>query len=240
LASLLVDQGLETDKGGMSLAVVSAASGGTCTAVAWRTAQALAAQGLRVLLLDVDGGFPPPRAWMARVTEHLTWVEQDDGTVTLDEAHFPRVDHVRGVARSQPSRPRSSLYVCVDPPPVRSQKDLRALFRDLEDTFDMVVVNSPPFLPSAEASYLSSAAGTALVVTPDGGTVTDHEELARRLRLASVLPVGYVYCRPEDGFVGPAGPVNRILRALHVEPKAPPILPTPVEPQGTRLTPGRP
>jgi hypothetical protein len=52
--------------------------------------------------------------------------------------------------------------------------------------------------------------------------------------------MGYVYCRPEGDVAGEAGPVNRILRALHVEPKAQPVLTTPAEPQGTRLTPGRP
>jgi len=222
-ASLLVDKRIEYDEGGMSFAVVSAHNGASCTAVTWRSALALASQGLRVLLIDVEGSWPAAGAWMARVTDRLAWEEGDDGSVSLGA---PRPARRPGpfVARlpvgesSVSTGPQSALYLCSEAPPVRSQKALRALFRDLEDDFDVVMVNAPPFLPSAVAAHLASAAGSAVVVVPAGASVTEHEELARRLRLAAVTAIGYVYCCANCDVPNPQ-PGYRLRRALHVEPK---------------------
>jgi hypothetical protein len=80
------------------------------------------------------------------------------------------------------------------------------------------MVNAPPFLPSAVAAHLASAAGSAVVVVPAGASVTEHEELARRLRLAAVTAIGYVYCCANCDVPNPQ-PGYRLRRALHVEPK---------------------
>jgi Mrp family chromosome partitioning ATPase/capsular polysaccharide biosynthesis protein len=218
--SFLADQ-RGNDRGGLSLAVVGAHNGASCSAVSWRCALAFASQGLRVLLIDVDGSWPPARSWTTKVTDHLVWVERDDGSVALAKSRPRSIDGRSNGDHSAFSQARqSALYLCGEPPPVSSQRALRAVFRDLEDDFDIVLVNAPPFLPSADASYLTSAAGTALVVVPADGSVTDHEELARRLRLAAVTPIGYVYCcagcEVESMQPGAAG---RVRRALHVESK---------------------
>ena len=244
-ASLLVDQRSE-DEGGLSLAVVSAQNAASCTAVAWRSALALAAQGLRVLLVDVEASWPPAGAWMARVTDHLAWKEGADGSVALGD---PRPSTRRAgpfVGRLPPGETsaspgsKSALYLCSEAPPVRSQKDLKALFRDLEDDFDVVLVNAPPFLPSAVAAHLTSAAGNAVVVVPAGASVTDHEELVRRLRLAAATLIGYVYCCADCNVPNPQpGAAYRLRRAFRVEPKYP-VLRQVSGGEGTGLTTGQP
>jgi len=105
---------------------------------------------------------------------------------------------------------------------VSSQKELRAVFRELENTFDVVLINAPPFLPSADAAHLASAAGSAVVVVPDGASVTEYEEVVRRLELAAATPIGYVYCCSDCDVPSPqAGTGDRLKRALHVEGPAP-------------------
>jgi len=49
---------------------------------------------------------------------------------------------------------------------VRSQNDLRAVFRELEDEFDIVLVNAPPFLPTADTVSLLSLRASQLSEHP--------------------------------------------------------------------------
>jgi len=229
-ASLLVDRRFANGQGGLSIAVISARNGASCTAVSWRLGLAMAAQGLRALLIDVEASWPPAGAWMAQLTDRLPWEERDDGSVVLGA---PRVATRRpgpfvgrlpaGELTPYTGPGKSGLYLCSEAPPVRSQKQLRAVFRDLEKDFDVVLVNAPPFLPSADAAHLTSAAGSTVVVVPDGASVTDHEELVRRLQLAAATTVGYVYCCSDcDVPTPPPGTAGVLKRVLQVErPGAP-------------------
>ncbi len=183
-ASVLADRRFDYGEDGMSLAIVSAKDGPICAAVAWRSALELAARGLCILLIDADGSQQPAPVWTARVTGHLAWVARGDHSVTLDERPRDRLA----------SPTRSGFYFCGEPPPVPSQKALKALFRELERDFDIVFVNTPALLPTARSAHLASAAGTAMVVVPQGGSVADHAEVVRRLRLAAATTLGYVYC----------------------------------------------
>ena len=203
--SLIVDQRPSRDKRGLSLAVVSAHGGANCSAVAWRSAFAFASQGLRVVLVDVHGSQPPARAWMTRIADDLVWEERSDGRLALSHPRSARssVQLLAGEATPETTPfarpPQRALYYCGEPPPVHSQSALAGAFRALEDDFDVVLINAPFYLPSADAAYLAAAAGTVLVVVPDGGSVTDHEELSRRLALTSATAIGYVYCPAETG-----------------------------------------
>ena len=194
-ASLAYDQLPENDEFGASLAVVGAQNDATCNAVAWRAALAFAARDLRVLLIDADGSWSPPLDWIDRTVDRHNWVERADGTVGLGEPRsiasgrpFP----TRGRS-SPPPRPQWAVSFCAKPPPVRSQRALDTLFRTLEQDYDLVLVNAPPILLSADAANLVAAAKRVLVVVCDGESVTDHEEFVRRLRLAGALPIGYIY-----------------------------------------------
>src|SRR5579862_6840640 len=86
------------------------------------------------------------------------------------------------------------LYYSSEPPPVRSRGELQTVIRTLADSFDVVLVNAPSFLKSAYAASFASAAGSVLVAVPDGGSVNEHEELARRLAIGGTTTIGYVYC----------------------------------------------
>ena len=229
-ASLLVDKRFAKDQRGLTFSVITAQNGASCTAVSWRIGLALASQGLRVLLIDVEAAWPPAGAWMGQLTDRLPWEERDDGTVAIGAPRPPtrRAGPFVGRAPNKELTPytgpwKSGLYLCSEAPPVSSQKELRALFRDLEDDFDVVLVNAPPFLPSADAAHLASAAGSAVVVVPAGASVTDYEELVRRLQLAAATPIGYVYCCSDCDVPSPqAGTGDRLKRVLHVEgPSAP-------------------
>jgi Mrp family chromosome partitioning ATPase len=200
-ASLVLDQRVEEDEHGFSLAVVSARKAASCTAVAWRSAIAFASQGLRVVLIDVHGTRPTVHAWTSRVADQLGWEVGANGRLNLSASAPARnggrlLDDDAEVS-SFARLPQLALYYCGEAPPVRSQRDLRVVMRTLEESFDVVLLNAPSFLQSADAAYLASAAGAVLVVVPDGGNVDEHEELARRLDIAGSTTIGYVYCRPE-------------------------------------------
>ena len=38
-----------------------------------------------MLLIDVDGSWPPAGTWMNRVTDHVGWIERTDGSVALGD-----------------------------------------------------------------------------------------------------------------------------------------------------------
>jgi Mrp family chromosome partitioning ATPase/capsular polysaccharide biosynthesis protein len=224
-ASLLVDERFAKDQRGLSFSVITALNGASCTAVSWRIGLALASQGLRVLLIDVEAAWPPAGAWMGQLTDRLPWDHREDGTVVIGTPRPPtrRAGPSFGRTPTKEITPytgpwKSGLYLCSEAPPVSSQKELRAVFRDLEEDFDVVLVNAPPFLPSADAAHLASAAGSAVVVVPDGASVNDYEELVRRLHLAAANPIGYVYCCSDCDVPSPeAGNGERLKRVLHVE-----------------------
>jgi Mrp family chromosome partitioning ATPase len=210
--SLVMDQRHQADRRGMSLAVVSALKGKSSAAVAWRSAFAFASQGLRVVLIDVYGSRPPAREWWNRVADHLSWQERADGRLTLGGALPARTSGwlLAGPPGTRPTvftrPPQLGLYFCGEPPPVRSQRDLTDVLLDLENNFDVVLVVAPPFLASADAAHLTTAAGAIMAVVPDGGSVTDHEEFTRRIRISGSALVGYVYCAPETNGNGSSAP----------------------------------
>ena len=210
--SLVIDQRHQADRRGMSLAVVSALKGKSSAAVAWRSAFAFASQGLRVVLIDVYGSRPPARDWWNRVADHLSWQERADGRLTLGGALPARTSGwlLAGPPGTRPTvftrPPQLGLYFCGEPPPVRSQRDLTDVLLDLENNFDVVLVVAPPFLASADAAHLTTAAGAIMAVVPDGGSVTDHEEFTRRIRISGSALVGYVYSAPETNGNGSSTP----------------------------------
>lgn len=241
-ASLVVDRRFASEDTGLAVAIVSARTGASCTAVAWRIGLAFAAQGLRALLIDVESAWPPPAAWTSGVSDTLPWVVRDDGRIVLGPPLLPTRrsgsfvgQHADDEGDAKPAARKSGLYLCHEVPPVTSQKALRKVFQDLEDGFDVVLVNSPPFLASADAAHLASATGSAVVVVPAGSSVPDHEEIVRRLRLAASTPIGYVYCCSDCDVPNPnAGTGRRLKRALHVDSGAAP--PKATGSKGTRLT----
>jgi MinD-like ATPase involved in chromosome partitioning or flagellar assembly len=56
------------------------------------------------------------------------------------------------------------------------------VFREVEKHCDVVLIVTPPHLDFASAAELAAAAGRAIVVASDGGSITNAQDLARRLR----------------------------------------------------------
>jgi hypothetical protein len=186
------------NEGGVSLAIVDAENDASCSAVAWRLALSYAAHDLRVMLIAADGAWSPPADWIARAADRYEWIENADGTAALsDWCSFAS-------GRSLPSKGRNNgsslaplpISFCEEPP-VRSQRAMVALFNALEHDYDIVLVNAATFMSSATAASMTSAAGRALAVVRSEAEVPAHEELARRLRLAAAVTIGYVYCGGE-------------------------------------------
>jgi hypothetical protein len=74
------------------------------------------------------------------------------------------------------------------------------VLRDIEKRCDVVLIVTPPHLDSASAAELTAAAGRAIVVASDGGSITNAEQLARRLRLSDATTLGYIYSSRRTSF----------------------------------------
>jgi Mrp family chromosome partitioning ATPase len=233
LASFIADAVRGRDGTGMSIAFVSPEGGAACTAVAWRTALALSAQGLRVLLIDADGSWQPTPRWLENAAEQVSWVERLDGTIDLVDLTWT-----------------SERPVCFagKPPAVRFPTSMSDVFREVEKRCDVALVVTPPFLDSASAAVLTAAAGRAIVVASDGGSITSAEELARRLRLTDAITLGYIYGASRASFERSQGaapaevrrePQYREERPLHDERPGRPERPA-VRPERPAVRPERP
>jgi hypothetical protein len=152
----------------MSLTIVTAESAPTVECVASQLADAFAREGLGVVLLDTAG-----TSLMAPAPE--------DQTLWHPWQTAP------------PAEPGTVVRTGLT-----DARDIESSIRTLEDNFDVVVVSAPSFLTSVLAPKLVSATRNAIVVVNDRSSVTVYEELSRRLRLADIAPLAYVYCPRES------------------------------------------
>jgi Mrp family chromosome partitioning ATPase len=179
LASFIADEvRRRRESSGTSIAVVSPEGGAACTAVAWNTALALSAQGLKVLLVDADGSWQPTPPWLKSATTQVEWVERLDRTIELVELTWTA------------ERP---VCFAAKPPEVRYPTSMSDVFRHIEQRCDVVLIVTPPSLDSSYAAELTAAAGHAIVVASEAGSITKAQELARRLRLNDATTLGYLY-----------------------------------------------
>jgi hypothetical protein len=193
----------------------------------------LANQDRPVLLIDADGLWTPPPEWVDRVVDRHVWLERRGADVALSDPTSIASARPFGELQGVPARRRGpALAYCGQSPPLTSQRAIEALFRSLEQRYEIVVVNVPPFLSSAKAATVTAAAGRALVAVPNGASVTDYDELTRRLRLAAVLPIGYVYCARD-----PRSVVLPSNQSVAPPPPAPAWAPTPAPVETTAASP---
>ncbi len=175
--------------------LVASTAGAATGPIAARIAAACASEQLRTLVIDAAQAIRRSDFGIEVDVDTHAWVEREDGSLVLSQCASDPVPGTlptlrRGFARYDDA----PVHFCAGPPPRQPLDGLTSTFHDLENRFDVVLVNAPPLLVTPRAVPLASAARNALLVAYDRGSVPDHQELVRRLRLAGALPIGYVYC----------------------------------------------
>jgi polysaccharide biosynthesis transport protein len=131
----------------------------------------LAQSGLRVLLVEGDLRRP-------KMAEYLGI----EGAVGLTSVLVGRTELAaaiqswgpNGVLKVLPSGP-----IPPNPSELLGSQGMVDLLRELEVSYDLVLVDAPPLLPVTDAAVLSTIASGAIVVVKHGGTKTD--QLARAI-----------------------------------------------------------
>jgi Mrp family chromosome partitioning ATPase len=200
IAIRLVLDRRDTTRRGMSVAIVSAGRTTARSRVTANMALALANDGMRTLVVDGDnsrgltrqllGGRDGPSR--AQAGDSSTDV-QDDAIPPVRFNGLPIRMVARNHGQSMTEMPGSTLEIGTELVSGMPPRSLPGLLRELEDSFDVVLVDTPPFLQSARATVLTAAAHNVLVVVNHRGSVRQTVELARRLRLMGAVPVGYIY-----------------------------------------------
>lgn len=174
-----------------SLAFVSARRSPLRSAVVANLAVAVAEGGASVLAVDADGQD-------GRLTAVLTW-----GRRTAGGFRQLLLGRSAATACIVPSWVRDD--VCVLPAGHRPSaritgpayaKAARQALAEVKSTSDLVLVDCPPVLGSAEATELVDAVDAVVVVVGADDPVEDHAALLERLSLTTTDIVGLVYCAP--------------------------------------------
>jgi polysaccharide biosynthesis transport protein len=139
------------------------------TTTATNLAIALAQSGLKVLLMEADLRRP-------RVAEYMGI----EGAVGVTSVLIGKAQLFNAV---QPWGPDNLLHVLPsgptppNPSELLGSQQMADLIRELERTYDLIVIDAPPLLPVTDAAVLSSIASGAVVVGRHGHA--KREQLAR-------------------------------------------------------------
>jgi len=183
-----------------SVLVTSATAGEGKSLVAVNLAISFAQEGNRTCLVDVDIQKGEKHAIEEAVK--LSW-----------EPHVGLTNHLEGDAEVEhilvPSLELTNLFFissggrAANPPrSLRSQK-AEALFRRLEDEFDVVIVDAPPVLPVVDAAIVAGYCRSVIQVVRYGYTRRQEiEEGARRLKHVGAPVIGLVLNCARGGTMG--------------------------------------
>jgi capsular exopolysaccharide synthesis family protein len=152
-----------------SLLVTSSVPREGTTAIACGLAMAMAETGSRVVLVDANLREPEVSKYLsldatAGLADVLT------GTFTVDE-----MLHEWGHGRLHVL---PAGYTVNDPGELLATPGLAQTIATLEDRFDVVIVDAPPLLSSADAAVLSKLTSGTLLVVRSGATRTEEVERA--------------------------------------------------------------
>lgn len=159
------------------------------TIVAANTAYAAALAGKRVLVIDADLGNPElTRMLQGSVLPSHGLTDVVRGAVPLEEAvvtvsmeHAGSVDLLSG--GTQDGRPGDII----------SSPATAALFKDLAEAYDLVLIDGPPLLQVAYSTTLVRLADRALVIVSHGQDIHGVEDLKGSIDMIGTPMLGYVY-----------------------------------------------
>ncbi|HEX9856657.1 MAG TPA: AAA family ATPase [Acidimicrobiia bacterium] len=182
---------------GKVVAVTSAGLADGKSVVATNTALAAAKEGKRVLLIDADFGnqattmllLPDerPAAGLTEVVE--VGMPLHEAVVQIEGSGSTGL-HLLARGWRQTTAPEFFRLGAT-----------REFFEQVQDYYDLVIVDSPPVLHMAYASTLLGLVDKVLIVVPHESSATLLEELQDRLDLVGTPTIGYIYnlapLRPE-------------------------------------------
>jgi Mrp family chromosome partitioning ATPase len=197
-------------QGPVTLVVTSAVPQEGKTLIAANLAVTFARSGSRVLLVDSDLHRPRlHRMFRLDRSPGLTeWLSTEDGTLVPTYSFLAGAARPREVAHGPaPIRKsgieRLSLLTAGRSLPNGSEllepARLRSRLYELQERFDVIILDSPPVLVSADAATLAASAHGVIVVVRAGNTDRGAAELAfQRLASAGARVFGAVLNDPEE------------------------------------------
>jgi capsular exopolysaccharide synthesis family protein len=162
-------QFLDLDQRPRSIVITSAVPGEGKTVTATNLAVALAQAGRRVLL--VDGDLRRPRVAPVLGLDSAVGLT----TVLVGSAEIKQAIQVHEA---------SGLHLLAsgskppNPTEILQSRVTHDLILELQEMYDMVIIDAPPLLPVADAAVLATVADGAIVVTRHGHTTREQLEAA--------------------------------------------------------------
>jgi len=217
---------------GMIISCVSASSRDANAVVAVNVALAAGQTGMNVALVDGDVVGQDVSRLMQRIRRiqrfgetagvrrvsrvrgsQVGLVDVMGGTKTLDDA-MVRIDVGDGNDVSFLAVGGVGSYIAPD---LFGSQTVPAIFRQLADQHDLVVMSLPPVLEAAHATAIQQT-DRALIVVPHGTSVRHLKELRHRMEIMAVPMAGYAYMGPpERGRVAKTTPAVAQLINPHIE-----------------------
>jgi non-specific protein-tyrosine kinase len=181
-----------------SIVFTSAEPGEGKSTIACNLAISLSQSGMRVLLLDADLRSSKIPAYMGI-----------DGGVGLVDVLWGRTDPERAIQvwRDNLLEIMPSGSAAPNPVDVLHTEEMAKLLRDLERRVDVVLIDTPPLLPVADAVAVSMIAGGTILVARAGSTRRDQlKAAANMLTVADARLLGVVLAMtPPYGTDRPGG-----------------------------------
>ena len=176
----------------------------------------LARAGVRVLIVGADLRHPA-LAGQLWIRDGSGLAEVLDGQIPLEQALQPRGDGMLTVLPAGGARTNAGELLGGD--------RMITLMADLEDRFDVVLIEAPPVLPFADAVIIAGVAGCgALLVVAHGRTTRDQVQAAVRLLQDGAVPVlGAVLTMVPDRDGDTGVPRAAAHRARHPDPQIDPV-----------------
>ncbi|HEY9626081.1 MAG TPA: polysaccharide biosynthesis tyrosine autokinase [Coleofasciculaceae cyanobacterium] len=181
-----------------ALVISSPQPGDGKTTIAVNLAQAVAAMGKRVLLVDADLRHPQVHQVMS-LPNHQGLSDIFSSNVSLNIA-------------VQPSAMRDNLMVLTagqaiaDPLELLTSEKMRALMEHFQTVFDLVIYDTPPLLGLADSGLLASQTDGLVLVARMGKTKRSAlAQTLEELKLSSTAVLGVVANASKETVNGPEG-----------------------------------